>query len=187
MNNISNWVESYTGELYSWAFYKTSDSETSRDLVQDTFLAALEKVESFKGESSPKTWLFSILNHKIIDYYRKQEKQPVALEDLSLSGFFDTNGGWEENSKPNDWHEDNDEHLLDNPEFQSALQKCMGRLPLDWAMCMRLKYLEGMDGKDICQELKITAANFWQILHRAKLNLRKCIDISWFSKIHVIN
>jgi RNA polymerase sigma factor (sigma-70 family) len=67
---ISLWVEKYTSDLYSRAFHNVSDSELARDLVQDTLLAATEKIESFKGESSPLTWLFTILNHKIIDHYR---------------------------------------------------------------------------------------------------------------------
>ena len=72
-NLLPQWVESYTENLHSWAFHKVSDGELAKDLVQDTFLAAAEKIESFKGDSSPKTWLFSILNHKIIDHYRKND------------------------------------------------------------------------------------------------------------------
>jgi RNA polymerase sigma-70 factor (ECF subfamily) len=60
-NRLSQWVEAYTSELYSWSYHKVSDTELAKDLVQDTFLAAAEKISDFKGESSPKTWLFSIL------------------------------------------------------------------------------------------------------------------------------
>jgi RNA polymerase sigma-70 factor (ECF subfamily) len=70
--DIAQWVENYTSDLYAWARYKLSDEELAKDLVQDTFMAAAEKTSSFKGESSPKTYLFSILNHKIIDHYRKK-------------------------------------------------------------------------------------------------------------------
>lgn len=181
IKDISDWVEVYTGELYSWAIYKTSNHEFAQDLVQDTFLAAAEKMGSFKGDSSPKTWLFSILNHKIIDHYRKKVNQAVCVEDQSFSGFFDSDGDWQDSRKPKDWQEDADEHLLDNPEFQTALQKCMDKLPSSWSLCMKLKYLEGKDGKEICEELEITPANFWQILHRAKLSLRECIEFNWFA------
>ena len=61
---IENWVNEYSEALFSWAFYKTSSRETAEDLVQDTFLAAYNKIDSFKGKSQPKTWLFSILNNK---------------------------------------------------------------------------------------------------------------------------
>ena len=71
---IENWVNQYSDALFSWAYYKTSSKETAEDLVQDTFLAAYHKIDSFKGNSQPKTWLFSILNNKIIDYYRLSAK-----------------------------------------------------------------------------------------------------------------
>lgn len=182
MEDISKWVEAHTSELYSWAIFKTSDHEIAQDLVQDTFLAAAEKINNFKGDSSPKTWLFSILNHKIIDYYRKKVKQPTSLDSQSFMNFFEADGDWRENRKPREWQDDADEHLLDNSEFQQALKKCMGKLPDSWSMCMKLKYLEEKDGKEICEELGITPANFWQILHRAKLNLRECIENTWFEK-----
>jgi RNA polymerase sigma-70 factor (ECF subfamily) len=47
---------------------------------------------------------------------------------------------------------------------------------------MQLKYLEQKDGKEICQDLGITSSNFWQILCRAKLQVRACIEKNWFLK-----
>ena len=85
--NLTELVETHTSELYSWALHKVSDSELAKDLVQDTFLAAAEKIDTFKGNSSPKTWLFSILNHKIIDYYRKRVNQPISIENQSFTNF----------------------------------------------------------------------------------------------------
>jgi len=60
--DLSLWVEEFTSGLFSWALHKTSDEELARDLVQDTFMAAAEKLGSFRGDSSAKTFLYSILN-----------------------------------------------------------------------------------------------------------------------------
>jgi RNA polymerase sigma-70 factor (ECF subfamily) len=177
--NLKNWVNEFTNELYKWAYYKTSSVETAEDLVQETFLAAAEKINNFKGESSAKTWLFSILNHKIIDHYRKNVNKPVSIENNSISAFFDEDGGWQQAKRPKDWHEE-DNHLLDDEEFQQILQKCLDALPIKWNTCVRLKYLSEKSGEEICQELGMTATNFWQIVHRAKLQLRDCVDNNWF-------
>ncbi len=179
--NLTQWVETYTSDLYSWALYKVSNAELASDLVQDTFLAAVEKIENFKGDSSPKTWLFSILNHKIIDHYRKKVNQPVALENQALSGFFEADGGWQESRKPKDWQEENEEQLLDNDEFQTVLKKCMEALPERWNTAVKLKYIIEKNGEDICQELGITTSNFWQIIHRAKIQLRDCVEKNWLN------
>jgi RNA polymerase sigma-70 factor (TIGR02943 family) len=177
--DLSIWVETYTAELYKWAFYKVSDSDQAKDLVQDTFLAAAEKIDTFKSESSPKTWLFSILNHKIIDYYRKRVNQPLSIENQAYSNFFDADGGWRPEKSPKDW-EDNDGQLLDDSVFQGVLTNCLDALPDKWSSSIKLKYLMNKNGEDICQELQITPTSLWQRMHRAKLQLRDCVEINWF-------
>jgi len=174
---ISDWVNAYTADLMRWAYAKTSNQEIARDLVQETFLAAVEKPENFKGQSNPKTWLFSILNHKIIDHYRK--KKPFkAPDDKAFSRYFDSQGSWLDSAKPHPW-DDDDEHLLDNEDFNRILQICMDALPEAWSYSIKLKYLSEKKGEEICQELGLSTTNYWQIIHRAKLQLRECIENNW--------
>lgn len=165
--------------MYSWALFKVSNSETAKDLVQDTFLAAAEKISSFQGKSSPKTWLFSILNFKIIDHYRAKIKMPINNESDSLSIFFDENGEWKQEKSPKDWQIE-EGHLLDNDEFKTILNLCLKLLPEKWNTCVKLKYLLGKTGKEICEDMEISKNNYWQMIHRAKLNLRECIESKWF-------
>jgi RNA polymerase sigma-70 factor (TIGR02943 family) len=175
---IKELVEKHTDEMLSWAYHKTSSPEVAEDLVQETFLAALESVEKFRGDSSSKTWLFAILNNKINDHYRKKVYQPALIETTSFADFFGETEGWQKNKKPGKWHEE--ENLLDNDEFQKVLQYCLDALPDNWNICVKLKYLSGKKGEEICQEIGITPTNFWQIIHRAKLQLRDCVDGKWF-------
>ncbi|MBW6480430.1 MAG: sigma-70 family RNA polymerase sigma factor [Bacteroidales bacterium] len=177
---LTTWVVQHTEEMVRWAFQKTSSEEIARDLVQDTFLAAAEKYENFQGKSTPKTWLFAILNNKIVDHYRKQVRQPTISADNLFSEVFDENGSWQSNRAPKDWHQD-EEHLLDNEDFKDVLKKCMEALPDNWHSCVRMKYLLNKSGDEICQELGIAPTNYWQIIHRAKLQLRQCIDSKWFA------
>jgi len=58
----------------------------------------------------------------------------------------------------------------------------MENLPLQWNAAVQLKYLEQKDGQEICQDLQISPSNFWQLIHRAKLQLRKCLELHWFKK-----
>lgn len=183
---IELWVESYSDSLYSWALYKTSDKETAEDLVQETFLAAFQSFEGFKGESKPKTWLFAILNNKIRDYHRKRFQSPIVNEQVQREGpensllesLFDSNDQWIKEQRPQEWPLP-EENILDNIEFNKIMQQCMRNLPDHWFSAVHLKYLEEKKGEHICQELNISATNFWQILHRAKLQLRKCIELNW--------
>lgn len=180
VNDLSRWVEEYTEQMVAWACHKVSDADLAQDLVQDTFLAAAEKINDFKGDSSPKTWLFAILNYKIIDVYRKKVKAPVTVESSTLSMFFDEQGGWAKDKMPLEWADDTEGHLLDNNDFRLTLQKCMEALPEKWLACVNAKFLTDKKGEDICQELDIAATNYWQIIRRAKLQLRNCIEKNWF-------
>lgn len=181
MNNtvVSDWVAHYTEEMYKWALYKTTSVEIAEDLVQDTFLVAAEKFSSFKGSSSPKTWLFSILNNKIVDFYRKRVNQPVAVESRVLSDIFGDDDGWKPEKQPRKWHSE-EGHLLDDDVFLAVLRKCLEALPKKWNLSVKMKYLTDKSGEEICQELGITPSNFWQMVHRAKLQLRDCIETKWF-------
>ena len=41
------------------------------------------------------------------------------------------------------------------------------------------KYLTDKNADEICQELEITLSNYWQVVHRAKLLLKKCLEMKW--------
>ena len=178
---ITKWVNEYTEDLYRWAYSKLSNAELARDYIQDTFLIAAEKFSSFEGKSSPKTWLISILNHKIMDHYRKKMKQPVEQSQDLIERYFTSDGEWVSESKPNRWNTHDDEgHLLDDTEFLTVFKICMDDLPETWQAGVRLKYLLSKKGDEICQELDLSPSNYWQIIHRAKLKLRECLENNWF-------
>ena len=182
-NIIREWVASYSESLYLWAVQKTSSKETAEDLVQDTFLSAVKSYDSFKGKSSPKTWLFRILNNKIIDYYRKASRSKhQALDELKASkvadGFFLDDGHLSSFEEGLVWEEE-ETALLDNPEFQKVLAHCLSGLPERWHFAITAKYLLEKNATEICNELNITASNYWQIIRRTKLLLRNCLTKNW--------
>jgi RNA polymerase sigma-70 factor (ECF subfamily) len=181
---LEQWVNQFSDELYSWAFFKTSSKEVAEDLVQDTFLAAFHKIDSFQGKSQPKTWLFSILNNKVIDYYRstaRTTKKNFSLTENSgyelSDGLFNKYGCWKTNDINAVW--DQEEELLDNPDFNAVMEACMEDLPQKWKLAVTSKYLNEKKTETICQELEITASNYWQIVHRSKLLLKKCLELKW--------
>ena len=79
------WVEKYADFLYRFGMSRLRDEEVARDLVQDTFLAALQQLDRFKANSSEKTWLSAILKNKIADFYRKQASK--GLKKIIQSEF----------------------------------------------------------------------------------------------------
>ena len=177
---ISFWVKTYTKDLFSYVITKVHQKEVAEDLVQDTFLSAYQSYENYQGKSNVKTWLFSILKHKIADYYRSKYKQNIEFGSDFIDTFFDEDHRWKPEYRPTNWG--NEKELLDDPEFSKALHNCFEKLPQKWSSAMQLKYLEEHNSKTICSKLEITTSNFWQIIHRAKLHLRNCLEFKWFKK-----
>lgn len=186
--NPKNWVERYADDLYGYAITKCSSSDLAEDFVQDTFLSALNAIDNFKGNSSERTWLFSILKNKIADHYRKASTRYEVSDSAIYGGdegqsfldlFFDKSGEWSKQAKPKQWSVE-EGNVLDDKEFQKAMQNCVGKLPANWHTAITLKYLEEKESDDICKELNVTASNYWVIMHRAKLMLRACLEKTWF-------
>lgn len=65
----------YHQDLYRFIFYMVKDQYVAEDLIQEVYIRVLQSYESFKGESSEKTWLFSIARFTTIDYFRAQKRK----------------------------------------------------------------------------------------------------------------
>ena len=182
VENPEKWVDLYGDYLYRFAVFRVYEATVAEDLVQETFLAALRSLKNFEYRSSIKTWLTGILKHKIIDHFRKKAKeQPIDnIEPNSnkLEDLFDENGHWK--IKPAKWDVD-PQKLYDQKEFIKIFHKCLAELPARQASAFILREIGGENTKDICKILEISATNCWALLHRARMYLRRCLEIKWFT------
>ena len=160
------------------------DTALAEDVVQDTLAAALTAKDGFTGKSSVKTWLTGILKHKIVDAIRRKQREPVAASTLDeeadledFEGLFKENGSWQ--SPPADWGDP--EQSLSRQQFFDVLQVCLDRLPPNTARVFMMREVMELSSEEICKELTITANNLWVILYRARMSLRECLEMNWFS------
>ncbi len=175
------WLEFYGDLLYQYTLPRVNDKEVAEDLVQETFLSALKGVHNYKGDSSEKNWLFAILKNKIIDYYRKKASEQKVMSRPNPQGseddWFNDEGDWGENRKPKNWH------TSDNPTERKEIQKiiniCKDHLKTLQQHVFILKYLEELDSNEICKVLNISASNYWVLIHRARLQMRDCVEKFW--------
>ena len=66
----TEWVDQYGDSLFRYALSRIRNREVAEDLVQETFLAALQSYDQFQGKSTVLTWLTGILRHKVVDHQR---------------------------------------------------------------------------------------------------------------------
>jgi RNA polymerase sigma-70 factor (ECF subfamily) len=184
------WLARYGDELYRYALGRVSDTAAAEELLQETLLSALDGLDAFRGQASERTWLFVIIKRKIIDYYRRQARSPfvpleVSPEQAPEAEFFRPGDGhWREEQYPLAWTVGGDEGrgdvVLEQEEFRQIMKSCQARLAPQHQAVFVLRFVEELPAEDICQELGITASNYWVIVHRAKLHLRRCLEKNWF-------
>lgn len=179
--NSHDWLAAHGDYLYRYALARLRDEHLAEDAVQETLLAALQG-SGFAGQSSPRTWLTGILKHKIIDQFRRQQREVplVAVEDVADDGpgmdeFFKDDGHWAEPpqalSDPG--------NLVQQDQFLRILQSCLDRLPEKLARLFVMREVGEWENEEICKELEISPTNAWVMLYRARMGLRKCIEMNW--------
>lgn len=185
----SAWVDEYGDYLFRYAQFRVRDEAVAEDLVQETLLAALQAMKKFEGRGAERTWLTGILKHKIIDHFRKIAKQnqfeTIEGEEFEHDELFRHEGEWighfKRDNGPIEWGT-NPAEMLEQGEFWEIFQKCLSPLPPRIASAFTMREVDGVSSEEICKVLEISNNNLWVMLHRARMQLRRCIEVNWFRR-----
>ncbi len=109
--------------------------------------------------------------------YRERPVSELLDPDIGIDQFFDQTN--RHKKMPSKWLPDPDK-LLENKEFWEVFRDCKDKLPSLINDAFTLKEIEQMESAEICMILNITQANYWVLLHRARLQLRQCLEGNWF-------
>ncbi len=179
----TEWVDLYSDDLYCFALKFIPQDDVAQNLIQETFLAALKNHHTFSSQSSEKTWLIGILKNKITDHLRAKYKEIPASQliddDKTIEGFFDSQSGHLA-QEPTAW-KFNPTVLMENKEFWETFNNCLSRLPEKTSQAFALREIEAMKSSEICKVLGISSTNLWVLLHRARIQLRACLEKNWFT------
>ncbi len=174
-----SWVDKYSNYLFNFAITRVNDAEVAKDLISETFLAGLKSKDNFKGDSTERTWLVSILKHKIIDHYRKINSKKGKAEVKMDYTSEDQEGDWLE-ERVADHSDKTAEDNIENSELGLAIENCLESINEKQAQIFRMKTVQDYDTEAICNVFDITPSNLWVIIHRARKSLADCMDSSWF-------
>jgi RNA polymerase sigma-70 factor (ECF subfamily) len=156
----------YRNRLYSLVLEQVDrDQAIAEDLVQETFLAALNSLDKFRGDSQLYTWLRSIAFHKINDFYRRQVREPKPQES---SPDFDAMKQLEQTGD----NEPATLSVLESEEIRQSVHQALADLPQDYQEVLVLKYLEEMPVLEISQVMGRSPKSVEGLLSRARKAMR---------------
>lgn len=178
------WIGDHGDYLYRYALIRVRDVSTAEDLVQETLLAAIQSASNGDSGSKGRPWLTGILRHKVYDHFRRLTRERAIFDDeaqsAELEDRFDDVGVWKHEPAlgPAEWGSDA-VSLLQTEEFMAALKQCLAKLPPRCGDAFVLREMDGVDSSRIQEILNISASNFWVLLHRARMQLRLCLEHNW--------
>ena len=179
------WVDEHGDYLFHYALSRLRDPGRAEDFVQEALLAALKNASRFEGRASERTWLTGILKNKILDHFRKAGRETnftdlefYAGEEAATFTNQDFPDHWNAGAAPCEWTDTG--AALHREEFWRVFHSCSGKLPERIARVFILREVDAISSDEICATLNISPNNLWVMLHRARLALRRCLEVNWF-------
>lgn len=161
-------VQEYAPKVYALALRLCRNSTEAEEAVQDTFLQAIKSWGSFRGESKPSTWLYTIAVRACRRRRRVLSRQRVPALG-TLMPFRDATVADMPSGAPSP------EEIQEEAELEAALQRAIVRLPEAFRLAVVLKDILELPTEDVASVMGVKHDTVKTRVHRARLMLRKAI------------
>lgn len=168
VDSFSELVARYQDRIYSAILNYVSDPEEAVDIVQETFVKAYSKLDSFDSASALYTWLYRIAVNTAIDHLRKRKARPA--ESLDDERF--TEVGFEPVSED---PAADPEAMLARREQQQALRKAIMSLSDKLRSVAVLHDVEGLSQEEVARILRVPVGTVKSRVSRARAELRRLL------------
>jgi len=160
-------VDAYSTQIYRLALKMLADEQDAEDVLQNTFMKALQSIENFEGRSSLSTWLYRIaVNEALMSLRRHKPTISVAMD------YEDDEDEFQHPTQFTDWCCLPEEDLL-SAESKKHLDKAIRSLPEKLRIVFILRDIEGLSIRETGETLDLTETAVKTRLLRARLNLRE--------------
>ena len=146
----------HAARLFSLAVRMLGNPADAEDAVQDTFLTAHKRLETFRGEAALGTWLYKMAVNQCLDRLRSR----AAREGHATESLDEPVGAWQPHARH------------DSPVERMDLKSAIARLPEGGRAVFVLHDVEGLEHREIAKLLGISEGTSKSQLHKARLRLR---------------
>lgn len=152
---LEDLIHQYGNEIRNFAFVLTRRIDLADDITQDVFIKAFQKLDTYRGDASIKTWLLSITRHIAYDYRRSAYLRRVILVDV----FF-----------PQDTHPSAEQEVMYNFETEEVWRKTL-TLPTKLREVLVLYAHSQLSSAEISALIGISEGAVRNRLHRARVKI----------------
>ena len=156
-------VEKHQNRLYHSMLRLSGSPEEARDVVQDTFVRAFVKLNTFRGTSNFYTWLYRIAFNTAMTQ-RRRTRPSVSLEQVRACG-----------GEPEDRGEPPDQRLAKQDEAEQ-IQRALGALAEEHRTVLVLREIDDFSYENIAQILALPVGTVRSRLHRARMRMKEEIE-----------
>jgi len=153
-------VERHYGSVLR--FFRTKAGEDTDDLVQQTFLRAVEHADRFRGESSFRSFLFGIARNVLFEHIRRKVRDGRASPDFGVSSILDL--------------DPRASTLLFQRAEERALVQALQHMPVEVQIVVELYYWEELSVGEVAAAVDVPPGTVKSRLHRGRDLLRKAME-----------
>ena len=162
-------IRRYERPVFALLFRMVRDRELAEDLSQETFIKALNAIESYRPEFKFSSWIFKIANNAAIDHLRRRE-----LDTLSLDGspHAETPEAMQATALQIGARQESPLDTVEAKELGGEIEAAIGRLRPEYRSCILLRHVEGRAYEEIAEILDLPLGTVKTYIHRARNELR---------------
>jgi RNA polymerase sigma-70 factor (ECF subfamily) len=154
---LDQMYERYAPDVERWVQRLAGPRADVDDLIHDVFVVALRRRREFRGEASPRTWLFRITHHVVRNRRHRDFVRRLLLARHAPALTPPPEGTALEE--------------IERAEKRARLYAALDRLPDDYRTALVLYELEGLSGAEVAELVGVEIGTLWVRLHRARAKL----------------
>ncbi len=166
-------IRRYERPVFSLIYRMVRDRELAEDLAQETFIKALNAIESYRPEFKFSSWIFKIANNAAIDHLRRRELNTLSLEGSPHAA---TPDAVEATSLQLSDRGETPLEEMEAREIGTAIEQAIAQLRPEYRACILLRHVEGRPYEEIAQILELPLGTVKTYIHRARNELRDLLS-----------
>ena len=162
-------VRRYERPIFSLIYRMVRDRELAEDLAQETFVKALNALDSYRPEYKFSSWIFKISNNAAIDHLRRRELDTLSLEGSPHAA---TPDAIEATALQIGDRGETPLDVVEAKELGGEIEQAIARLRPEYRQCILLRHVEGRPYEEIAEILDLPLGTVKTYIHRARNELR---------------